>query len=67
MALVGAHVPKNLLQQGNILSDTNISNENRKMIRLSEQEILGVVEYFTLIKLNKLLIHPKFIILLLSF
>lgn len=35
MALVGAHVPKNLLQQGNILSDTNISNENRKMIRLS--------------------------------
>lgn len=58
MALVGAHVPKNLLQQGNILSDTNISNENRKMIRLSEQEILGVVEYFTLIKLNKLLIHP---------
>lgn len=58
MALVGAHVPKNLLQQGNILSDTNISNENRKMIRLSEQEILGVVEYFTLIKLNKFLIHP---------
>lgn len=46
MALVGAHVPKNSLQQGNILSDI-ISNEKQKMIRLHKQEIIGVVKIFT--------------------
>lgn len=41
MALVRAHVPKNSLQQENILSDMITSNENQKMIRLGEQGILG--------------------------
>lgn len=41
MALARAHVPKNSLQQENILRDMITSNENQKMIRLGEQGILG--------------------------
>lgn len=47
-----AHVPKNSLQQENILSDTITSNENQKMIRLGEQGILRGVEFFFLHLIN---------------
>lgn len=46
MALVRAQIPGNSLQQENVLSDTITSNENQKMIRLSEQGIPVGVESF---------------------
>lgn len=41
-----AHVPKNSLQQENVLSDAITGNENQKMIRLDEQGIIGGRELF---------------------
>ena len=58
MALVRAHVPKNSLQEENILSNTITSNENQKMIRLGEGDILGGVEFLHLIKYKNLPLHP---------
>lgn len=58
MALARAHVPKNSLQEENVLSDTITSNVNQKMIRLGGRGILEGIEFFHLIKLNNLLTHP---------